>query len=100
MLLDYPYDILEKLKEKWDRKNVPDKNQQIKAAYVSSISQYLDHCYRPRPYLAFPICGVPAGPNGLLSLYPRTTVDIETKTLEKVVRNAQRETAAKAAGLK
>ena len=96
----YPYDILEKLKEKWDRKNVPDKNQQIKAAYVASMSQYLDHCYRPRPYLAFLICGVPAGPNGLLSLCPRTTVDIETKTQEKVVRNAQRDTAAKAAGLK
>jgi hypothetical protein len=31
----------------------------------------------------------------LLSLCPRTTVDIETKTQEKVVRNAQRETAAK-----
>ena len=70
---------------------MPDKNQQIKAAYVSSMSQYLDHCYRPRPYLAFLICGVPAGPNGLLTLCPRTTVDIETKTQEKVVRNAQME---------
>jgi len=36
----------------------------------------------------------------LLSLCPRTTVDIETKTQEKVIRNAQKETAAKAAGFK
>ena len=57
----YPYDILEKLKEKWDRKNVPDKNQQIKAAYITSMSQYLDHYYRPRPYLAAKRKTVPEG---------------------------------------